>query len=105
MPDVIEPAGALAVNTFAGSIVPLTVLYWIWLTVGSPGKFTWKKSSRLTNSSQTWAETAVDRNAATIAGMKHTARMVDLSMISKSLRGHCHKISGPMHLTLERAKG
>jgi len=43
---------------------------------------TWKKFSRLTYSSHTWAEAAVARNRATIAGIRLTARIVSPLFVS-----------------------
>src|SRR3954466_15639581 len=51
-----------------------------WL-IGSPGKFTLKKSSRLTYSSQACAEAAPEMNRASIAGIRATKRMNGLPKI------------------------
>ncbi len=47
LPERSVPAGAMAVNVFIVRLVPLSVLYGALVSVGSPGKLTVKKLSRL----------------------------------------------------------
>src|SRR5688500_2122675 len=88
VPAAIELAGAIAVKTRAGSIVPLTVLYWVSAMVGSAGKLIWKLFSRLTYSCQPWADAAPARNRATSAGIRRTERMGFLPIF----RAECHSV-------------